>query len=249
VIVLLPGSASDYTAWDYNVDLAKHYKMGFFHFSNNNLAIRKACAEGLGKYDPNVAKSEDVDICFRVALHPEWVALREKGNSVRHKARKTFTDFVKQMWGWGYHVGHPYARTGIRGIYLYWISSSEHKIKFDVEIRKFPWLVCVFLTDFLAAHVLFFLAALAAISGQSLLAAGSAAIAVILFWRYLYDDRHTGLGFWQTCQLAFLHYTANVVLIAAGFLGALKHRVVLVSSAIFRPAPDKDRGNRLAQAD
>jgi hypothetical protein len=240
MIVLLPGSASDYTAWDYNVDLAKHYRMGFFHFSNNNLAIRRACAEDLGKYDPKVAKSEDVDMCFRVALDPKWVALREKGNHVRHKARRTFTAFVKQMWGWGYHVGQPYAKTGIRGIYLYWISSSQHKIKFDIEIKRFPWLVCVFLTDFLAAHMVFFLAALAAMWGQGLLAASSAAIGSLLFWRYLHDDRHTGLGFRETCQLAFLHYTANVALIAAGFIGALKHRVFLIPSSIFRPAPPDD---------
>jgi len=235
MIVELPGTASDYS-----VGTVKHYKMGFFHFSNNNLSIRKECARDIGMYDPEAVKSEDVEICFRVARSPNWVALRERGNFVRHKGRRTFAEFVKQMWGWGFHVGYPYAKTGIRGIYIYWLSSSDHKMKFDIEIEKFPFLACMFLTDFHVAHVLLGLAALAGIVGHHILMATMAVLALPFLWRYLHDDRHAGLDNRKTCQLAFLHYIANVVFMVATILGALKHGMVLLPSTIFRPTdPDK----------
>lgn len=235
MIVELPGTASDY-----NIGRVKHYKMGFFHFSNNNLSIRKDCAKDLGLYDPRATKSEDVEICFRIARSPKWVALRERGNFVRHKARKNFIELVRQMWGWGYHSGYPYSKTGIRGIFLYWISSSEHKIKFDIEIERFPLLVCMFITDFHVAHLLVGLALLAGVMGHGPIAAIALALSLPFIWRYLHDDRHTDLGVWDKCRLAFVHYVANAVFTVATVLGALRHGVVLLPSSIFRPrGPDE----------
>ena len=56
--------------------------------------------------------------------HQVAVLRGERGSNVRHKGRKSFSAFVKQMWGWGYHVGYPYAKTNRRGIYLYWLDTS-----------------------------------------------------------------------------------------------------------------------------
>ena len=235
MIVLLPGQASDHTAWDNSVDPVKQYTMGFFHFSNNNLAIRKACAEAVGGYDPKASKSEDVDICFRVALSRDWIALRETGSHVRHKGRKSFGAFVKQMWGWGYHVGYPYAKTNRRGIYLYWLDVRQQKITRDLEVKQFPFLVCLFVTGFHMAHLLLVLALVAALFGQLLLALALSCLALPLFWRYLHDDRQAGLGVLKTCQLALLHYVANVVFTIATVAGALKQRIILLPSPILRP--------------
>lgn len=230
MIIELPSSTT-------NADLeqVKYYTMGFFHFSNNNLSIRKRCAEEIGKYDLKARKSEDVDISFRVAQSQDWIALREQGCSVRHKARKSFWAFIKQMWGWGYHVGYPYSKTGIKGLYLYWVSSKKRDITFDLEIPNFPLLICLFLTDFHLAHLFLGIALLAGILGNSLFASVIALIAVFFFWQYLREDRTLGLAFWKNCQIALLHYWANVIFIIATMLGALKHRIFLVPASIFRP--------------
>lgn len=232
MIVELPGTASDY-----RIGKVKYYKMGFFHFSNNNLSIRKACAKSVGMYDPKTHKSEDVDICFRVARNAQWVALREKGNRLRHKARKTFSGFVKQMWGWGYHVGYPYAKTGMKGIYLYWIDAKSHRISYAIEIDKFPLLVCMFLTDFHVAHLLLSATAFLVFMGQGVAATIFACPTVYFLWRYLYDDLGAGLSLWQTCRLAAVHYVANLVFNLATICGAIKYRLILIPSAIFRPNP------------
>jgi hypothetical protein len=230
MIIQLPSNL-----FDSSFGRIKHYKMGFFHFSNNNLSIRKTCAEDLGRYDPQASKSEDVDICFRLGQSRDWVAVREKGNFVRHKARKSFPAFVRQMWGWGYHVGYPYAKTGIRGLYLYWINSHNHRISYDLEFESFPFLACIFFTDFHVAHLLLGFTLFLALMGQFLLSAITLALSSLFIWRHLQDDRKVGLSLWKTFQLSFVHYIANVVFMTGAFLGALKHRVLLIPSPIFRP--------------
>lgn len=232
MIVELPGTASNQGLGDF-----KRFKLGFFHFSNNNLAIRTACARQVGMYDLKAQKSEDVDICFRVARHGRWVALRETGSCVRHKARKTFRGFVEQMWGWGFHVGYPYAKTGIKGVYLYWIDSKKHTVRYQLETERFPFLVVLFLTDFHVMHLFAALGALQLLLGHGLFCLMSWAISVCFAWRYLHDDRKAGFGFLQTCTLAGIHYVANVVFSLATLLGALKHGILLVPSCIFRPKP------------
>lgn len=105
-------------------------------------------------YDPQAIKSEDVDLCFRVALSPRWVACRDDEALVRHKGRRTLTGVIRQMWGWGFYLGYPYAKTRIHGLYVYWLNSRERVISHDLELERLPLLVCAFLTDFHVAHLL-----------------------------------------------------------------------------------------------
>jgi hypothetical protein len=161
--------------------------------------------------------------------------VREKNNFVRHKARKSFPAFVRQMWGWGYHVGYPYAKTGMRGIYLYWINSHNHRISSDLEFESFPLLVCLFLTDFHVAHLLLGFTLFFGLMGQFFLSAFALALSSLFIWRYLRDDREVGLGLWKTFKLSLVHYIANVVFVTAAILGASKYRVLLIPSPIFRP--------------
>lgn len=232
MIVELPGSVLEY-----QFGTAKRYRMGFFHFSNNNLSIRRDCARDLGMYDPRATKSEDVEICFRVAQDPRWIALRERGNIISHKARRSLMEMIKQLWGWGYYSAYPYAKTGLRGVHLYWLSSSTHTIRRSLETSRFPILVCMFLSAFHAAHLLLLLALIMLIVGQGWLSLAAAALSLPCVWSYLHDDRLAGRGLWQVSKLALVHYIANVVFSIATILGGLRHGILLVPSSIFRPGP------------
>lgn len=53
---------------------------------------------------------------------------------------------------------------------------------------------------------------------------------------YLYDVRHAGLGRWNTVKLAVVHYLTNVAFTLASFVGALRYKVILIPSSIFRPS-------------
>ncbi len=210
-------------------------RMGFFHFSNNNLSIRKQCARDLGMYDLNATKSEDVELCFRLAVSPDWIAWREDAAVVRHKGRRTLWQLISQMWGWGLYVGYPYAKTGIRGVYMYWIDGREHDLAGRFETARFPILICVFGCDFYLANGFAILALMSAVTGHLMLAAAAAAALAWPARGYLYDVRHAGLAPWKTVKLAVVHYLTNVAFTVASFVGALRYRVILLPSSIFRP--------------
>jgi hypothetical protein len=220
---------------------AKRYKMGFFHFSNNNLAIRKACAQELGGYDPHLPASEDVDLCFRLALSATWVACREPGVIIRHKARKTLRATLRQMWNWGINLARPYRRTGITGIYLYWVSPQRKTITRDLEIATFPILVSIFVTPFHLLHALTVLSVLLAVYGAMIPALLCATLTLASGHLYLQDILHLGLRRWPTLKLAVVHYLTNVTFITAAFLGGLSTGMILLPASIFPPTGKAER--------
>jgi hypothetical protein len=203
-------------------------RMGFFLFPNSNLAIRKQCARDLGMYDPLASKGEDVDLCFRLALSPHWVAWRENAAVVRHKGRPTLWALIEQMWGWGLHLGYPYAKTGVRGVFLYLLNGRENTIVRRFETGYFPILVCAFATDFYLVNALVLLLIWAAYAGHIWI--GLSAIAGLLWAapRYLHNVRCPGLRPWDTFKLGVVHYVANLVFTTSAFAGALRYRVILL---------------------
>jgi hypothetical protein len=213
-------------------------RMGFFHFSNNNLSIRRQCAREVGMYDLNAVKSEDVELCFRIALSPQWVAWREVGVAVRHKGRRTLWELIRQMWGWGFYVGYPYAKTGIRGAYLYWLSGRTNKLAGRLETARLPILVCVFGTDFHLAQLAAVLALLLAFTGHWILAAVANGLMIRSARRYLSAVTGAGLRPLGTLKLAIVHYITDVAFTIATIVGGLRNRVVIIPSSIFGPAPD-----------
>lgn len=210
---------------------SRRFRLGFFHFSNNNLAIRRQCAEDIGGYDPRMRTSEDVDVCFRVAQHEKWVACREPGVVVRHRNRRTVPAMVKQLWGWGINVGQAYRKTGIKGLYLYWVSQRQRTITHDAEVERFPLLVAGFLTSFHLAHVTGLAALVALFMGRAWIAAGLFAITVatLIPWVWILVERE--LGAWKTLKLACVTYLANATFMTAAFLGGLRAGIVFI------PAP------------
>ncbi len=209
-------------------------RMGFFHFPNNNLSIRKQCARDVGMYDPAAAKGEDVDLCFRVALSPKWVAWRENAAVVRHKGRRTLWGLLAQMWGWGLHLGYPYAKTGVRGIFLYWLNGRDHTLVGRFETGYFPILVCAFATDFYLINALVLLLIWATFAGHSWIGLSAIVGLLLAAPRYLHDVESIGLRPWDTFKLAVVHYLANLAFTTSAFVGALRHRVILLSPSVFK---------------
>lgn len=234
MIIDLPLSF-DSTGRNPNGAYGRPVRMGFFHFSNNNLSIRRQCAREIGMYDLGATKSEDVDLCFSVARSKEWVAWREDAAVVRHKGRRTLWGLIKQMWGWGFYVGYPYAKTGIRGVYLYWLTGYKHRLLGRLETSHFPILVCVFGTEFYLATGLAILFLGALLTGHAIVATGALVAMLFAARGYLHDVRHAGLRPWDTLKLAVVHYLTNVAFTLATFVGALRHRVILIPASVLRP--------------
>jgi hypothetical protein len=239
MIIELPSTTSDWRG-----GRVRRYRMGFFHFSNNNLALRAACARDLGGYDPGATRSEDVELCLRLARDTRWVALREHGAVLRHKARGTFRGFVKQLWGWGTHLGYAYRRTGLTGLHVYRVRTSDHQIGFAWEAPRVPFLACVFVTDVHLFHAWLLAAVVAGALGALAVAAPAAAVALAYLWSSLGDERRAGLPPLETAKLAALHWVANVTFVTSGVLSGLRHGILLVPASIFRPSTPSEAAER-----
>ena len=233
MIIELPGLPSK--------GVTKRYRMGFYHFSNNNLAVRRQCAIDVGMYDPAMRTSEDVDLCFRVAASKDWVACREPGVVVRHKARRTLGGMVKQLWGWGINLGRAYRKTGIKGIYVHWVSSTTHTVSHDLQTPAFPVLVCAFLTAFHVAHWVGAAAVVLAALGLAVPAAVAGILAVLLLLRSMQDVAHLDLSLWRRVKLAGVLYIGNVAFVTAAFLGGLGCGVILIGASTFPPTQNPGR--------
>lgn len=201
------------------------YKLNLFYFSNNNLAIRRECAESLGGYEPEVEKSEDLDLCFRAIHADKWILVRDPQMKVEHKPRSSVMGMLRQMWGWGFYQGLVYKRTGHKGCFFYWVDGASHTISHAFEREGGGPLIACFLTDFHLIHVL---ALLALISCGSLLSPLFGVLAVLLSLRVLLPIFKGAKGVLEACKLTGLFYLSNWTFMLATLIGGLRVGVFLL---------------------
>src|SRR5580704_5802227 len=148
----------------------------------------------------------------------------------------------------GYYVGYPYAKTGIRGVYLYWLNGRKRRLKRS-ETASFPILVCLFATDFHLANLWAILAVLALLMKMPIMALVATAGLAVALHGYLHEVRRAGFRPWDTVKLAVVHYMTDAAFTTATFLGALRHRIILVPCSIFTPEEPRplDPGNVTAK--
>jgi hypothetical protein len=138
------------------------------------------------------------------------------------------------MWGWGWHLAYPYSKTGIRGLFIYWLSGRDHSLVGRFETPNFPMLVCLFVTDFYIVNALILLLLWAVCFRHDLIALTAICG---LFWaapRYLHDVRRTDLSSWDTFKVAVVQYLANLAFTVSASIGALPHRMILLSPSVFK---------------
>ena len=81
-------------------------RMGFFHFPNNNLSIRKQCARDVGMYDPRRAKRRRRRSVFSGSTQSKVGGMaRECGDRQTQGKKLRLWGLIEQMWGWGLAPG------------------------------------------------------------------------------------------------------------------------------------------------
>jgi len=210
-------------------------KMSLFHFSNNNLSVRRQCAREVGMYDPAV-QAEDVDLCFRIALKTNWIPCREKGVVVRHKGRPTIRALLRQMWGYGYKVGYPYAKTGMRGAYLYYLDGLS-KLKWQVELTRLPFLVCIIATEFYILPMALALSLVGLLTGRLWMVVGGIAVGIWAARRYVLGLDRGSMPLANYVRLTLLRYVTDWTFVVGGFAGGLRRGVILVPCPVL-PSSD-----------
>jgi hypothetical protein len=155
---------------------------------------------------------------------------------VRHKARRTLKAMVRQLWGWGINLGLVYRKTGITGLYFYWVSYGKRTIVADWEWPRAPILACGFLSLFHLSQLLLLGAVVSLVAGWPGPAAATAPVALAVLGPTVRPLRATGLGWWGLVRLAAVAYLANVTFMTAAFLGGLRAGMVLIPAPILPTA-------------
>lgn len=199
-------------------------------FAGANVAFRREALRQVGTYDENCSSGEDQDICFRIA-NAGWELYFEPRAVVRHKNRMALRAFVRQWFNYGFHHPYLFLKHSYKGLRIYRASSGREEgvLYRSLFNMRFPFGILVFLTPFLAMHFFALLAIVLAAIGLSIpaIVCGALTIAVALFYFRLDMNRRR---LRQTVIFVFLRYVANLALIAGGFLGGSKLKILYIGA-------------------
>ena len=194
------------------------------------MAFRSRALRQIGAYDENCNSGEDQDMCFRLAK-AGWELYFEPKAIVRHKARTTLRAFARQWFNYGFHHPYLFKKHYSRGLRVYRTGNIRTKgaIYRCVFSMRFPFPISVFLTLFLAMHILLALAILFAAIGLYIPAiiVGLAALSV---GAYYFKSDINFRDPLQTVAFIFFRYAANLALLMGGLLGGIKLRTLYISA-------------------
>lgn len=199
-------------------------------FAGANVAFRRDAFDQVGPYDERCTTGEDRDICLRMA-DAGWEIYFEPRARVGHKNRLTPRSLVRQWFGYGFH--HPYvaAKHSPPGLRIYRPAAGKgtSAIYRSLLSTRFPVHVSIFLTPFLAMHVLAVLAVVLAALGQYVAAAvfGGLTLAVALGYFRADICRRNVL---QAATFVVLRYLANLALLVGGLLGGARLGMLYVGA-------------------
>ena len=199
-------------------------------FSNGNVAFRREALKEVEPYDRNCGSGEDQDICFRLA-GAGWELYFTRNAVVKHKCRNTLRAFIRQWFNYGFHHPYLFSKHSYKGLRLYRTSKGTENgaIYRRLLSIRFPFSILIFLTPFLAMHVLLALTVLFAILGLDIPAIVGGLAAVAVTARYFKSDigRKDVL---RGAAFVFFRYTVNLALLAGGLLGGAKRGMLYVSA-------------------
>ena len=199
-------------------------------FSGGNVAFRSRALSQVDSYDGNCNSGEDQDMCFRIAK-AGWELYFARKAVVRHKSRTTLRGFMRQWFNYGFHHPYLFKKHDSKGLRLYRTSNRREKgaIYKGLLSARFPFPILIFLTPFLAMHILLALTILFAVIGLDIpaIVGGLATLAAALFYFKSDIDRRSLL---QTGAFIFFRYVVNSALLLGGFLGGAKRGMLYVSA-------------------
>lgn len=199
-------------------------------FSNGNVAFRREALGEVEPYDRNCNSGEDQDLCFRLA-RAGWELYFAREAVVRHKCRNTLRAFIRQWFNYGFHHPYLFLKHEYRGLRLYRTSKNDETGAIYRRLLSigFPFSILIFLTPFLALHVLLALTILFAAIGLDIPAivsgAGTAAVTLYYFkGDIVRKDILRGVAF------VFFRYIVNLALLAGGLLGGAKRGMLYIGA-------------------
>lgn len=199
-------------------------------FAGANVAFRREALKQVGQYDVNCFSGEDQDMCLRIA-RAGWDLYFEPKARVKHKNKMSLRALLRKWYNHGFH--HPYLfkkfHPGRFRIYRTNRKGNDPSLYTTVVDSKCPFDIHVFITPFITMHILFACSIIFAILG--LLIPALVALCLLVIRAFFYFRRDLEIrSLFRSIAFVFLRYTINLALIAGGFLGGLKSRMLYVGA-------------------
>jgi len=212
------------------LDREKYTPLSSF-FAGANVAFRRRALSEVGAYDTNCFSGEDQDMCLRVA-RAGWELYFAPKALVRHKNKMRLRAFIRKWFDYGFYHPYIFRKHAAKGFRVYTASrgkkrgESIYRTLFGI---RFPLNAHIFFTTFLTMHLLLLLALLLTLFGLFIPAIITGVTGLVVAACYFRSDI-TREKLPRGAAFIFLRYTANLALLAGGFLGGVRLKMIYISA-------------------
>jgi cellulose synthase/poly-beta-1,6-N-acetylglucosamine synthase-like glycosyltransferase len=199
-------------------------------FAGANVAYRREVLRQVGQYDINCFSGEDQDMCLRIA-NAGWDLYFEPKALVNHKNKMSLRALLRKWYDHGFHHAYIFKKynSGTFSIYRTGKNSNNSSLYKTIINFKWPFDIHLFITPFLTMHILLALAIIFAAISLFIPALVVLCLLIIRAFFYFRGDLSIG-NIVQSISFVFLRYTINLALIAGGFLGGLKLKMLYLGT-------------------
>lgn len=204
------------------------------YFPNINLALRRRLFEDIGGYDENCEAGEDADLCIRAA-RAGWAQFFDSAAIAYHEPRPTLGALLRQ-WIWygrgGSHFFFKQQRSRLEVYVDMELVPKMHRYRCVLAARWFPCSAMIFISAFLAGHIIALLGLLALLAGFSKPAFSLLFLAVIYPILLYFRSPLRKLSWREFLLYAGVAHLINWTCIFASGLAGLKKRRLFIYPGI-----------------
>lgn len=219
--------------------LAKEMPGSLSFFSNNTLSIRRSILDEIGMYDEECQRSEDVEICARIA-RSRWMMFHASDMIFQHRPRGSLKELMKQWWGYGKYIPYVFKKHNAGQWEIFYMrgDASSEPLSPGLRYRKLlylermPLTLCIFITPFLTLHFFLLASMIALCSGTVPISIALGIVAALCLLSYLKPDFASGTPFTTAIQLVVIRYLVNLSFFSAQLLSGLRIGTLYIAPVI-----------------
>ncbi|MBX9670858.1 MAG: hypothetical protein K2X93_24870 [Candidatus Obscuribacterales bacterium] len=219
--------------------LAKEMPGSLSFFSNNTLSIRRSILDEVGMYDEECQRSEDVEICARIA-RSRWMMFHSMDMIFQHRPRGSLKELMNQWWGYGKYVPYVFKKHNAGQWEIFYMrgDSSTQPLAPGLRYRKLlylermPLTMCIFITPFLTFHCALLALAFSIVSGEATISTIFGIVTLLSFFSYVKPDFAPGTPIVAALQLVVVRYLVNIAFFSAQLISGIRIGTLYIAPVI-----------------
>ncbi len=219
--------------------LAKEMPGSLSFFSNNTLSIRRSILDEVGMYDEECQRSEDVEICARIA-RSRWMMFLSTDMVFQHRPRGSVKELMEQWWGYGKYIPYVFKKHNAGQWEIFYMRGDAStqplapglRYRKLLYLEKMPLTICIFITPFLTLHVFLLVLAISVLCGGQAISIILGIITLLSFLLYAQPDFAPGTPFITAMQLVVIRYLVNIAFFSSQLINGLRIGTLYIAPVI-----------------